>query len=45
VNDEFGVDLSVELSLDRFNELGLRTGDTVYLSPRKARAFMPEYFI
>ncbi len=45
VNEEFGVDLSVELSLDRFSELNLRTGDTVFVSPRKARAFMPEYVI
>ena len=45
VNEEFGVDLSVELSLERYSELNLRTGDTVYVSPRKARAFMPEYVI
>ena len=45
VNDEFGVDLNVELSLERFSELDLRTGDTVFVSPRKARAFMPEYVI
>ena len=44
-NQEFGIDLNVELSLDRFSELALRTGDTVYVSPRKARAFMPEYVI
>jgi sulfate transport system ATP-binding protein len=45
VNDEFGVDLQVELSLQRYAELQLRTGDTVFVSPRKARAFMPEYVI
>jgi sulfate transport system ATP-binding protein len=45
VNEEFGIDLNVELSLERFTELALRTGDTVYVSPRKARAFMPEYVI
>jgi sulfate transport system ATP-binding protein len=44
-NAEFGVDLNVELSLERFSELGLRTGDTVYVSPRKARVFAPEYVI
>ena len=45
VNDEYGVDLNVELSLERYSELKLRTGDMVFVSPRKARAFMPEYVI
>jgi sulfate transport system ATP-binding protein len=45
VNEEFGIDLNVELSLDRFSELNLRRGETVFVSPRKARAFMPEYVI
>ena len=45
VNEEYGVDLNVELSLERYSELKLRTGDLVFVSPRKARAFMPEYVI
>jgi len=42
---EFGVDLHVELSPERFTELDLRRGDTVYVSPRRARVFAPEYVI
>ena len=29
-------------SLERFKELGLQSGDTVYVSPRKVRVFVPE---
>jgi len=42
---EFGVGLNVELSPERYVELALKTGDTVYVSPRKVRVFMPEYVI
>jgi sulfate transport system ATP-binding protein len=42
---EFGVSLNVELSPERYVELALKTGDTVYVSPRKVRVFMPEYVI
>ena len=42
---EFGVGLNVELSSERYVELALKTGDTVYVSPRKVRVFMPEYVI
>ena len=37
--------LNVELSPERYGELGLKAGDTVYVSPRKVRVFMPEYVI
>ncbi len=40
---EFG--LNVEISPERYVELALKTGDTVYVSPRKVRVFMPEYVI
>lgn len=42
---DFGVSLNVELSLERYEELGLKIGDTVYVSPRKVRVFVPEYVI
>jgi hypothetical protein len=42
---DFGVDLNVEVSPERYEELALKEGDTVYVSPRKVRVFMPEYVI
>ena len=43
--DDFEMELNVELSKARYVELALKTGDRVYVSPRKARVFMPEYVI
>jgi sulfate transport system ATP-binding protein len=42
---EFGVALQVELSQERYGQLDLKQGETVYVSPRRARAFPPEYVI
>ena len=42
---DFGVGLNVEISPERYDELALKTGDTVYVSPRKVRVFVPEYVI
>ena len=42
---DFGVGLNVEISPERYGELGLKTGDTVYVSPRRVRVFVPEYVI
>jgi sulfate transport system ATP-binding protein len=42
---EFGVELNIELPRERYAELGLARGDTVYVSPRRARVFTPEYVI
>lgn len=39
---DYGVELHVELSLDRYAELSLQTGETVYVSPRRVRVFVPE---
>jgi sulfate transport system ATP-binding protein len=39
------IDVSVDLSLDRYAELALRTGDTVYVLPKRARVFVPDYVI
>ena len=42
---DFGVGLNVELSPERYCELALKMGDTVYVSPRRVRVFVPEYVI
>ncbi len=44
-SQDSGVGLNVELSSQRFAELALQRGEWVYVSPRKVRAFMPEYVI
>jgi sulfate/thiosulfate transport system ATP-binding protein len=41
-SDEFGIGMHVELSSERYAELQVRTGDIVYVSPRRVRAFVPE---
>ena len=40
-----GGDIQVDLPLERLEALGLRTGETVYVSARKARVFTPDYVI
>jgi len=40
-----GGDIQVELSQERYRELGLAPGETVYVSARKARVFTPDYVI
>jgi sulfate/thiosulfate transport system ATP-binding protein len=37
--------INAELTAERFAELGLKSGDTVYVSPRKVRVFVPQYSI
>lgn len=37
--------LNADISPERFEELALKTGDMVYVSPRRARVFAPEYVI
>jgi sulfate transport system ATP-binding protein len=37
--------LNVEVSAERYNELALKTGDTVYVAPRRVRVFTPDYVI
>jgi sulfate transport system ATP-binding protein len=38
-------DIQVDLSLDRYTELNLKPGDTVYVVPKKVRVFIPDYVI
>ncbi len=44
-SEAFGVMLNVDLSWDRFEELALALGDTVYVSPRQMRVFVQDYVI
>jgi sulfate transport system ATP-binding protein len=37
--------MTAELTSERFAELGLKSGDTVHVSPRKVRVFLPDYSI
>jgi sulfate transport system ATP-binding protein len=39
---ESGAEVHAELPRERFDELNLTAGDTVYISPRRVRAFVPE---
>jgi sulfate transport system ATP-binding protein len=38
---DFDFLLTAEISAERFLELGLKSGDTVHVSPRRVRVFMP----
>ena len=37
--------ISAEVTAERFAELALRAGDTVYVAPKKVRVFLPDYSI
>jgi sulfate/thiosulfate transport system ATP-binding protein len=45
ISQDTGEGLNVELSTQQFAELSLQRGEAVYVSPRKVRAFTPEYVI
>ena len=45
IEQQHGREINVEVSAQRFAELGLQTGDKVYLSPRRVRVFVPDYAI
>jgi sulfate transport system ATP-binding protein len=42
---EDGSEIQVDLPFERFKELELKTGEQVYVAPRKVRVFVPEYSI
>ena len=44
-SEAFGVVLNVDVPWDRYAELRLRVGDTVYVAPRQVRLFVQEYTI
>lgn len=39
------MDINVDLSPERYAELGLKVGETVYVSPKKVRVFVPDFVI
>lgn len=39
------VDVQIDLSLERFHELNLADGDEVFIYPKNARVFVPDYVI
>ncbi|HEY1598063.1 MAG TPA: sulfate/molybdate ABC transporter ATP-binding protein [Pirellulales bacterium] len=41
-SEEFGIGMHVELSAERYAELRVRPGDSLYVSPRKVRVFVPD---
>jgi len=40
-SEQFGLALNVDLNLERYGQLHLKTGDEVYVAARKVRVFMP----
>ena len=40
-SEEFGLAINVDLSLERYTQLKLKTGDKVYVAARRVRVFMP----
>jgi sulfate transport system ATP-binding protein len=44
-SEAFGVVLTVDVSWERYAELRLTVGDTVYVSPRQLRVFVQDYAI
>jgi sulfate transport system ATP-binding protein len=40
-----GMAINAEISAERLAELGLKSGDTVHVSPRRVRVFTPDYSI
>jgi sulfate/thiosulfate transport system ATP-binding protein len=44
-SETFGVVLTVDVSWERYAELRLNVGDTVYVSPRQLRVFVQDYAI
>jgi len=43
--EEFGMWLNVDVGWERYAELQLRAGDTVYVAPRNVRVFLQDYAI
>jgi sulfate transport system ATP-binding protein len=44
-SDEFGIALNVDLTLERYSELQLAAGETVYIVPRRVRVFLPDDYV
>lgn len=44
-SEDFGLELNVDVNLERYAQLGLRPGDVVHVAPRRVRVFMPEDYV
>src|SRR5690606_21315028 len=44
MSDEFGIAINVDLNLERYGELSLNPGETIYVAPRRVRVFAPDDF-
>jgi len=44
-SETFGVVLTVDVSWDRYTELRLNVGDTVFVAPRQLRVFVQDYAV
>jgi len=45
LSDEHGLEINVDLSPERLDELQLKTGEAVFVFPKHVRVFVPEYSI
>ncbi|HYC57126.1 MAG TPA: sulfate/molybdate ABC transporter ATP-binding protein [Candidatus Binatia bacterium] len=45
LSEEFGIPLAVEVAQDRWTEMSLEQGDTVYVFPKRLRVFIHDYQI
>ncbi|QVL33131.1 sulfate/molybdate ABC transporter ATP-binding protein [Telmatocola sphagniphila] len=45
ISEEYGLTVNVDVSPERYAALKLRSSDMVYISPKKARMFAPDYTI
>ena len=43
--EDFGLMLNVDLNPERYRGLGLKIGDPVFVSPKTAKIFEPDYTI
>jgi sulfate transport system ATP-binding protein len=45
IAEQFGLSINVDLAPDRYFALGLKAGEIVYISPKRARMFTEDYVI
>ncbi|HTI51017.1 MAG TPA: TOBE-like domain-containing protein, partial [Planctomycetaceae bacterium] len=45
MSEEFGIAVNVDLHLERYSELKLKTGEVVYVAPRRVRVFSPDDYV
>lgn len=43
--EDFGLMINVDLTIERYQSLALKTGENVYVTPKSARIFEPDYAI